>query len=134
MTDVQLKIVLPYKVLPVEKAAKIVVPAEKGMLTVLKDRAPTTLLLTNGVVEILNEHNEVTKRYFVQGGVANIAADECVIMTQKALNAEELNKSRVEEMKAEHLKELQDLQKAFPGQSQLEDDEMKFYDFVSQKL
>ena len=83
--SVQLKIVLPHKVLPVQAVARVTVPAAKGNLTVIPDRAPTTLMLTNGVLNILSETGESLSKYFIKGGVANIAADECVVMTEKAV-------------------------------------------------
>ncbi len=125
---VQLKIVLPQKMLPVQSCAKIVVPASLGRMTIIPDRAPTTLLLNNGVVEVLTEDNSVKSSYFIKGGVANIAADECVVMTEQALSLNEATLEIVQALKEEHLAELLDLSKSFPQAQDKKDSETEFYD------
>ncbi|MBR1605984.1 MAG: F0F1 ATP synthase subunit epsilon [Alphaproteobacteria bacterium] len=106
---IQLKIILPHKVLPTQAVARVIVPATKGNLTVIPDRAPTTLMLTNGVINILSETGESLDKYFVKGGVANIAADECVVMTEKALHLKEIDAQALTALREEHIHELQDL-------------------------
>lgn len=64
----------PYKVYRTAMAPKIVVPGVKGDLTVLVDRAPTLVQLRNGLVQVLDKADKVTERYFIKGGIADIAA------------------------------------------------------------
>ena len=79
MSGVTLKLMQPAKALADEQAAKIVLPAMKGDLTVLPSRAPLSLLLRNGQIRLLDADNRVIGRYFVQGGVVNAAADVCQV-------------------------------------------------------
>lgn len=133
--DVQLKIILPYKVLPTLDVAQVVLPAEKGMMTIIKDRAPITVLLTNGILEVLNEHNEAVSKYFIQGGVANIAANKCEVMTERALNFEDINAEKIQTLKDEHLAELKELSRSFSElQTEKTDQETLFYDYVAKYL
>ena len=133
--DVQLKIILPYKVLPALDVAQVVLPAEKGMMTIIKDRAPITVLLTNGVLEVLNEHNEAVSKYFIQGGVANVAANKCEVMTERALNFEDINVEKIQRLKEEHLAELEELSRSFSDlQAEKTDQETLFYDYVCKYL
>ena len=125
---VQLKIVLPQKDFPPQSCSKIVVPASLGRMTVIPDRAPTTLLLNNGVLEVLTEDNSVKNSYFIKGGVANIAADECVVMTEQALSLKETTLEMVQAQQEEHLAELLDLTKSFPQAQDKKDSETEFYD------
>lgn len=125
---VQLKIVLPQKDFPPQSCSKIVVPASLGRMTVIPDRAPTTLLLNNGVLEVLTEDNSVKNSYFIKGGVANIAADECVVMTEQALSLKETTLEMVQAQQEEHLAELLDLSKSFPQAQDKKDSETEFYD------
>ena len=74
---VVLKISRPVSEFPEVKAAKIIVPAAAGDLTVLPDRAPTYLLLRNGQVKALDADNHIVRRFFVHGGVTDIAQDVC---------------------------------------------------------
>ena len=106
---IQLKIVLPHKVLPAKFVTRVVIPAVHGMMTIIPERAPITVLLKNGILDILDENDKSVKRYFIQGGVANVAANECVIMTQKALDMEEVNVEKISALKTAHEKELQEL-------------------------
>lgn len=133
--NIKLKIVLPQKVLPVEEAERVIVPAVNGMLTVIPGRAPTTLLLKNGVVEVLDEDDIAVKKYFIQGGVANIAADECVVTTEKAINSVEISKEQAQERKYHRHKELKELKTAFPDMPEEETDcDSEFYEFIYQYL
>ena len=80
--SVVLKIMRPVSQFSEVKAEKIIVPAAAGDLTVLPDRAPTYLLLRNGQVKALDADNRVVKRFFVQGGVADIAQDVCRVESE----------------------------------------------------
>ena len=128
--SVQLKIVLPYKVLPIKTVARVVVPAVQGNLTVIPDRAPTTLMLTNGILDILSETGVSQDKYFIMGGVVNIAADECVVMTEKAFNFNDVNIQKIASLKEEHAHELKDL--GLPLDTK--DSVTEFYDYVSHYL
>lgn len=133
--DIQLKIVLPYKILPTSDVARVVLPAEKGMMTIIKDRAPITVLLTNGVLELLDEHNASVEKYFIQGGVANVAANKCEVMTERALKFDEVDAEKIQELKNEHLNELKELSRSFSNlQTDNADQETVFYDYVSKYL
>ena len=80
--SVVLKISRPVSQFSEVKADKIVIPAAAGDLTVLPDRAPTYLLLRNGQVRALDADNRIVKRFFVQGGVADVAQDVCSINSE----------------------------------------------------
>ena len=75
----------PYKVYRTAMAPKIVVPGVKGNLTVLVDRAPTLVQLRNGLVQVLDKADKVTERYFIKGGIADIARNRCAISTEKVV-------------------------------------------------
>ncbi|MDO5386925.1 MAG: hypothetical protein Q4F75_06595 [Pseudomonadota bacterium] len=82
MTDVTLKLSKPYMVYNPEKADKIVLPAEKGPLTVISGRAPTSLMLRRGVIRLLDKDNQPLKHYFVKSGVADVAGDVCAVSAE----------------------------------------------------
>jgi len=70
---VRLKIFTPDKVYKEQDVRRVVVPGADGDLTVLPERAPTVMVLTNGYVRVLDEHDGITDKYFIRGGIANIA-------------------------------------------------------------
>ena len=127
---IQLKIILPHKVLPTTEIAQVVIPAYHGMLTVIKDRAPTTVLLKNGILDILDTSNASVKKYFIQGGVANIAANECVVMTGKALEMSTISETQVQEALTLHQEELKNVDSS----SEKEDEDTRFYQDVMKYL
>ena len=65
-----------------EKADKIVLPAEKGPLTVISGRAPTSLMLRRGVIRLLDKDNQPLKHYFIKSGVADVAEDICAVSAE----------------------------------------------------
>ena len=77
----------PYKIYRTSMAPKVVVPGVKGDLTVLVDRAPTLVQLRNGngLVQILDKSDKVVERYFIKGGIADIARNRCAISTEKVV-------------------------------------------------
>ena len=90
MSGIMLKLIQPAKAWADERAAKIVLPAVKGDLTLLPSRAPLSLLLRNGQVRLLDAENRIVGRYFVQGGVVNAAADVCQVSSPRIENAEDM--------------------------------------------
>lgn len=80
--SVVLKIIRPGTEFSDIKAAKVVLPAMNGPLTVLEDRAPTSLLLRNGQILALDENNNLIRRFFVQGGMADVALNVCAVSTE----------------------------------------------------
>jgi F-type H+-transporting ATPase subunit epsilon len=133
--NIQFKIVIPSKALPAFEVAQVAIPAAKGMMTIIPDRAPTTVLLTTGIVEVLDENGEAVKKYFIQGGVANIAANECVIMTERAFAFDDISEEKLQELREEHLNELNEVQASVPARKlEFDDSEMKFYDYISKYL
>lgn len=70
----------------------MVVPGADGDLTVLPERAPTAMVLTNGYVRVLDEHDGITDKYFIRGGIANIADDICAISTEGVVSEGDISK------------------------------------------
>ena len=67
---------------PSVSAERVVLPAVEGDLTVLSDRAPTSLLLRDGQVKVLDKENRIEHRYFVKGGIADIAQNVCNVSSE----------------------------------------------------
>ncbi len=89
---VRLKIFLPDRIYNESDVNRVVVPGEKGNLTVLPDRAPIVLSLVNGYVNVLDTHGNVTDQYFIRGGVADIADNVCTVSTEAVISEEDIAK------------------------------------------
>lgn len=87
----------PYKIYRTMLAPKVVVPGVNGDLTVIIDRAPTLMLLRNGLVQVLDHSNNVMERYFVKGGIADIARNRCAISTEKVVVYENMSIEKAKE-------------------------------------
>jgi F0F1-type ATP synthase epsilon subunit len=94
---ISLTICLPDNVYVKEPSDKVVLPFEKGNLTVIKDRAPTILLLNTGLIQCLNENNEVTKQYFINNGMADIVNDTCFVAAERLIDLQKETAETIEE-------------------------------------
>lgn len=79
--NITLKIFTPEKTALNKKVFRVVLPYGNVNLTVIEDRAPTSLILHQGVMKILDENNQATNYYFIDSGVVDIANNECKIST-----------------------------------------------------
>jgi len=128
--QVKLKIVLPHKTVFEQAVERVVIPAVKGNLTVLSDRAPTTMLLENGMLSVLDTSGKATKRYFIQGGVADVAGGECKVMTPKALDVNEVGKEKIRDLISERERELKSLSTS-ANEENVADSDIEFYRWIS---
>lgn len=85
---VHLKIVLPEKIFKEEDVNRVQIPGEYGNLTVLADRAPSVLTLRSGYIKVLGDKED---KYFIVGGVANIADNTCEVLTEAIVPEEHIS-------------------------------------------
>ena len=97
--SVQLEIVSPTRLLLSRSVDMVTMPAYEGDLTAMEQHAPMITLLKGGVIS-LYEGNNVTDRFFVAGGFAEITPDRCTILADAVVPVAELTvdgaKARVE--------------------------------------
>ena len=92
MDKITFTLAQPDKVVKSGIAHAVVLPAVKGNLTVIPERAPCTVLLDNGVVQILNSENKVVEAYFVKSGIAHIADNSCMVACEIIINKNGITK------------------------------------------
>ena len=92
--NVTLKIFTPEKTALERRVYRVVLPYGNTNLTVLEDRAPTSLVLHAGMLQILREDDSVEDIYFIDSGVEDIAENVCQISTSHLIHH---NKISVEE-------------------------------------
>ena len=113
---VTLKIWTPERTAFNRKIYRVVLPYGTTNLTVVEDRAPTSLVIHAGVLQILDESDAVKEWYFVDSGVADIADNECKISTKHFLEHSQIDAQKALELK-EH-----------------EPENAVFYDMIAQYL
>ncbi len=84
--EILFRISRPYKQSKTLAAQKIVLPATSGMITLLPNRAPIMIGLANGLVEILDNKNNVLEKWFIKGGVADCARNRCAVSSEKVIS------------------------------------------------
>jgi F-type H+-transporting ATPase subunit epsilon len=87
---IQLEIVSPTRLLVTRDVDMVVMPAYEGDLAAMPQHAPMITLLRGGVISIYESGN-VTDRFFVDGGFAEIMPDRCTILADSAVPVEDLN-------------------------------------------
>jgi F-type H+-transporting ATPase subunit epsilon len=92
MTDtLQLELVSPEKLLLSEAVGMVVVPGVEGYFGVLPDHMPLLSTLRPGVVSVHDGVNDPAgKRFFVDGGFAEVNRDGCTLLVEEALPLEDL--------------------------------------------
>ena len=87
---VQLEIVSPARLLLSRAVDMVVMPGYEGDLAAMENHAPMITLLRGGVIA-LYEGTQVTERFFVGGGFAEITPDRCTILADDAIPVSELS-------------------------------------------
>lgn len=83
--NVTLTIYTPEKTALDKKVYRVVLPYGNTNLTVIEERAPTSLVLHAGLLQILREDDSVAETYYIDSGVADIADNVCKISTAHLL-------------------------------------------------
>jgi F0F1-type ATP synthase epsilon subunit len=82
---VKLIIEFPDKVMPAVEAESVIIPAKKGDVTILSERAPSVFMTDFGVVQLLDDKAQPSERYFVSAGVADVAEATIHLMVSQAI-------------------------------------------------
>ena len=92
---IDVEIVSPEKRLLARAVDMVVVPGSEGDLAAMPEHAPMIVLLRGGVVS-LHDGNQVTDRFFVTGGFAEITSDRCTILADGAVPVSALSRAEGE--------------------------------------
>ncbi len=88
---IDVEIVSPEKRLLARAVDMVVVPGSEGDLAAMPEHSPMIVLLRGGVVS-LHEGAQVTDRFFVAGGFAEITAGRCTVLADTATPVAELSR------------------------------------------
>ena len=87
---IDLEIVSPDKVLLKRPVDMVVLPAWDGELAAMPQHAPMMVALRGGVIA-LHEGGQVTDRFYVAGGFAEITPDRCTVLADEAVPVGEVS-------------------------------------------
>ncbi len=98
-----LEIISPEKLLLSRQVEMVVIPGTEGDLGVLPGHAKLITGLRGGLVDIY-ENGQLTDRFFVSGGFAEVTEDRCSVLADEITRKADLNPARaataLEEAKA----------------------------------
>lgn len=99
--NVKLVLAQPDKTVKVGEFRGVIIPAFLGNFTVISGQMPSLFALTLGMVQLLDAKNEVSEKYFIRGGTAEVANDVCTISASEVINSKEITLSEVGEILVE---------------------------------
>jgi F-type H+-transporting ATPase subunit epsilon len=108
---VSLEIVSPQKLLVSQAVDMVVIPASEGDIGVLPEHSPMIVLLRGGEV-ILYENEQITARYFVTGGFAEITEERCTVLADTAEPSSSVDRGMGERQLQEAMRDLSEAEKA----------------------
>lgn len=79
------KILLPTKPYLTREKSMVRVPAEKGPYMILPRRAPTMMLLKNGVIGLYETTDSEPEEYFISQGIVKVRDNACSILVNRIL-------------------------------------------------
>jgi len=92
---VQFELVTPERLLLSEMVEMVVVPGTEGNFGVLPGHAPLISSIRPGMIDVY-EGQTITRRIFVVSGIAEVTAERCTVLADKALPPEELDRGGIE--------------------------------------
>ena len=91
----------PFKISRTAAVDRVQLPVAGGSVTVLPDRAPTLFLLADGLLQVLDKEGKPPERYFIKGGVADVARNRCAVSTEKVVAFDKIDLPRAAEKRDE---------------------------------
>jgi F-type H+-transporting ATPase subunit epsilon len=90
------ELVSPERLLVSQDAEMVVVPGAEGDFGALPRHAPLLSMVRPGVIQVYESRREVTARYFVAGGYAEVTPERCTVLAEEAMPVGELDRGSVE--------------------------------------
>ncbi|MEE6207568.1 MAG: hypothetical protein VZR95_05905 [Alphaproteobacteria bacterium] len=97
--NVKLEIYTPEKTALSRNIYRVVLPYGNTNLTIIENRAPTSLVLHAGALQILDENNQIEDLYFIDGGVVDVAQNVCKISVRHILHRHNISVEHALELK-----------------------------------
>lgn len=96
--NITLKVWTPEKTAINRKVYRVVLPYGTTDITIIDDRAPTSLVLHDGAMHILNEDNSIADTYFLDDGVVDVADNVCKISTRHIIHRSKISIEHAREL------------------------------------
>jgi F-type H+-transporting ATPase subunit epsilon len=92
---VRFELVSPERLILSRPVEMVVVPGTEGNFGVLPGHAPLISTIRPGMIEIY-EGRDVTARFFIVGGIAEVTPERCTVLADEAAAPETLDRAQIE--------------------------------------
>lgn len=96
MSDkISVEIITPDKLILKADASEVTIPSYEGLMGILKDHIPLITFLRPGLISIKNQDE---KKYYVEEGTVEFSNNNLLILTTKAKDLKDLDKTSIENL------------------------------------
>ena len=93
--QIEFELVSPERLLLARPVEMVVVPGTEGDFGALPGHAPFVSILRPGVIAVF-DGGQVTERIFVAGGFAEVTAERCTVLAERAMPIDRLDRAAAE--------------------------------------
>tara|TARA_B100000686_G_C16419674_1_gene776486 strand:- start:352 stop:753 length:402 start_codon:yes stop_codon:yes gene_type:complete len=94
--QIAFELVSPEKILFSEMVDMVTIPGGEGDYGVMFGHQPMVTNVRPGIIEV-DQPNGTLLKFYVDGGFAEVTGKSCSVMTEEAINIEELNQDDLEQ-------------------------------------
>ena len=94
--QIEFELVSPEELLFSDMADMVTIPGGEGDYGVMFGHQPMITNVRPGIIEI-DQSNRALLKFYVDGGFAEVTGKSCSVMTEEAINIEELNQANIEQ-------------------------------------
>lgn len=133
MSTLQCDIVTPVEKLFTSEAYMVVVPGIEGEMGFLEGHAPLVSGLADGMVRVLSDASTVANRYCMQGGYVQVTGEKVIVLADRAVAVEDIDKAAVPEQLEEAQSRLAAAAEDDPTRTVLEAD-VRWYELLQRSV
>ena len=122
MSTLNCDIVTPASKLFTSECYMVVVPGVEGEMGFLEGHAPLVSGLADGVVRVLSDAGTVANRYCMQGGYVQVTGQKVIVLADRAVAVEDIDRASVAEQLEEAKAKLAASSEDDPDRALLETD------------
>ena len=94
--EIKIELVTPSKMLFADSAEMAVIPGSEGVFGVLPRHAATLANLQRGALNVYN-NGDITRRFFIDGGVADVLPERVIILAERAVDLDAVSVQHLDE-------------------------------------
>lgn len=106
--QVHFELVSPERLLFSANVGEVVIPGTEGDFGVLPGHSNLISTVRPGVIHILDDGARLTDRIFVEGGFAEVNANGCTVLAERAQKVDEIDRAKAEQALSDAREDVED--------------------------